>query len=383
MNILFIMGTYPDYGGVENVSTLLANAFAEKGHHIWIASYRQPHPELAAMLNDKIKLLSLCFPLWRIGNYKKLHALLKKQKIDVIINQWSLPVYHNYFLRLAMAGTTTKLINVCHSVPGYGNFMTKYRTSSAIFLKIIQKFRKLIIRINLNLSYRFADHYVLLSKHFIPVFQKMAFLPKCSKFSAIGNPVLNNEFPIQKEKQLLFVGRFDEQQKRISRIIEIWSQLEPIYPDWKLVLVGNGPDHLMIENLIQAHQLKNIELTGFQKPDEYYAKSPIFLMTSDYEGWGIVLLEAMAGRCIPVAYASYDSIYDIIENEKNGFIIPAFDENKYFLTLKNLMERFQTLPSYYDEMENTCKRYSVEKLIEKWLVLFHELTGDKKIISGV
>lgn len=61
-NILFLMGTYPSYGGVEIVSTTLANKFIEDGHHVTIASYKQPLHD-AARLDYRINAIYSFLPI--------------------------------------------------------------------------------------------------------------------------------------------------------------------------------------------------------------------------------------------------------------------------------------------------------------------------------
>ncbi|MEP0305179.1 MAG: hypothetical protein ABJD98_18760, partial [Maribacter dokdonensis] len=68
-HILFVMGLYPNYGGTEKVTTVLANAFVERGHSVSIASFEQPHPELKdEELDPSIDLLKLSFPVRRKKN---------------------------------------------------------------------------------------------------------------------------------------------------------------------------------------------------------------------------------------------------------------------------------------------------------------------------
>ena len=95
MNILFFYRVYPNYGGVEVVTTVLANRFIKDGHGVIIASIEQPHIELACQLLPDVKLVKLDYPVCSIKNMRKLHRLIINEKIDIIINQWGLPFYVN------------------------------------------------------------------------------------------------------------------------------------------------------------------------------------------------------------------------------------------------------------------------------------------------
>ena len=85
MNILFFYRVYPNYGGVEVVTTVLANRFIKDGHGVIIASIEQPHIELACQLLPDVKLVKLDYPVCSIKNMRKLHRLIINEKIDIII----------------------------------------------------------------------------------------------------------------------------------------------------------------------------------------------------------------------------------------------------------------------------------------------------------
>ena len=86
------MGTYPSYGGVEIVSTVLANQFIEDGHQVTIASYKQPLHDAAQLnLSDQCELLFLSYPVLSLKNIKKLREYIQTHQIEVLINHGSFP----------------------------------------------------------------------------------------------------------------------------------------------------------------------------------------------------------------------------------------------------------------------------------------------------
>lgn len=94
MNFLFLYRIYPNYGGVEVVTTVLANRFVQDGHNVTIVSFEQPHMELLKELNNTIILEKLAYPVLSRQNIKKLHDIITVRNIDVIINQWGLPFFY-------------------------------------------------------------------------------------------------------------------------------------------------------------------------------------------------------------------------------------------------------------------------------------------------
>ena len=85
--------------------------------------------------------------------------------------------------------------------------------------------------------------------------------------------------------------------------------LEHKHADWILRIVGDGPERDNIEHMVQKLELKNVRFEGFQYPRSYYEISSILILTSEYEGFGLVVAEAMSFGVIPVVLGSYSAIY--------------------------------------------------------------------------
>lgn len=75
MNILFFYRVYPNYGGVEVVTTVLANRFIKDGHGVIIASIEQPHIELACQLLPDVKLVKLDYPCLFYKKYEEVTSI--------------------------------------------------------------------------------------------------------------------------------------------------------------------------------------------------------------------------------------------------------------------------------------------------------------------
>lgn len=137
----------------------------------------------------------------------------------------------------------------------------------------------------------------------------------------------------------MIVARLDEHSKRLSLALRIWHEVENRgYGDWKLTIVGHGPDEMYYRTLADELQLKNISFEGRQEPLEYYRRASIFMMTSAYEGWGITLLEAQQMGVVPVVFDSYVALHDIVGNGVNGIIVENGNLDKYVEQLTALMK---------------------------------------------
>ena len=229
--------------------------------------------------------------------------------------------------------------------------------------------------------YRNVDRLVLLSKGFVNPFfryasvdcddQKITIIPNMLSFNTFANDKdLKN-----KQKHLLVVSRMDETQKKISRALHIWKEIMKgeEFSDWELDIVGNGSDMEYYKNLVKKNDIPNIMFYGSQNPRPFYLKSPLFLMTSESEGWGLTLTEAQQFGCVPIAFDTYESLHDIITDGKNGFIIPRDDMKGFIDKLKFLMTNFSHLAPIMKNAVTSSKRFSAEIVGQDWFKMLSSL----------
>ncbi|GFI43264.1 GalNAc-alpha-(1-_4)-GalNAc-alpha-(1-_3)-diNAcBac-PP-undecaprenol alpha-1,4-N-acetyl-D-galactosaminyltransferase [Lachnospiraceae bacterium] len=163
----------------------------------------------------------------------------------------------------------------------------------------------------------------------------------------------------RRDKIVLNVGRLtpDKQQ---SRLIHIWNLLDRrIRGDWKLWIVGNGEDEERLKDLIQKNPDESIILKpATRNIAEVYRKASVFAFTSRCEGFGMVLLEAMAFGIPCISFDCPSGPRDIIENEKNGYLVPNGDTEAF----KNTLEKLLSL----DEAEKNKLIEGAYKTVSEW-----------------
>lgn len=144
---------------------------------------------------------------------------------------------------------------------------------------------------------------------------------------------------MNKQNIVLFVGRLTYADKRVDMLIDIWNLLKGKTNDWKLIIVGEGPEKENLEAQVKKLNLTNVEFAGFSNnPKEYYDKAAILCMTSVFEGWGLVLTEAQANGVVPMAFGCSEGVkYILSPHQINGLIIPPFDKEIYAQNLLSLM----------------------------------------------
>lgn len=166
------------------------------------------------------------------------------------------------------------------------------------------------------------------------------------------------------------MGRLDFVQKQVYRVIDTWNCLEERFPDWRLTIVGDGEDREKLENQVKYLGLKRVSFEGFQKPIDYYKRASILLLTSDFEGFPLVLAECMSFGVIPAVYNSYSAVGDIIDNGKDGIVIHYHKNGYQADEAADMVIQIMEDDAKREQMAlaavEKSKEYSVERIYEEW-----------------
>ncbi|MFB6320166.1 glycosyltransferase [Saccharicrinis sp. FJH54] len=387
MNILFLTGVFPGYGGVESVTRVLANEFTGKGHHVWIASFEQETVDAHFKLDASVRLIALSYPVWRSRNTKLLSSLIDTKAMDIIINQWCLPYYVTTLCKNAIGSKPCKLISVLHNTPDKNARIASIEAAmqsskqNSIKNRAYYPAKRWLTRAFIQWSmrdvYRRSDRYVLLSESFKSSFKAFTGIKNPEKLSFIPN--LNTLTPsgkttIEKENLILYVGRLDFYQKRVHRIIELWEDIYNDYPDWRLSITGDGNEKADLQHYVENRQIKRVEFTGNRNPSPYYEKAKLLLLTSEFEGFGLVITEGMSFGVVPVVYGSYSAVYDIIEHQQDGVIIPKpYNKETAKKLVTGLMNDTKQLDRVAAKARQKVKVFDRSTIISHWEHLFTAL----------
>jgi glycosyltransferase involved in cell wall biosynthesis len=222
-----------------------------------------------------------------------------------------------------------------------------------------------------------SDRFVLLSENFIEELHFFGLKKHKPKTIAIPNPA---SFETQeksniakKENRIIYVGRLTHTQKRVDRLMEIWKQIHESYPNWKFDVVGDGSQKKTMQDFCDKHNLVRIYFHGNQDPRPFLERAKIFTMTSDFEGFPMVLIEAQSYGVVPVAFNCFSSINDIILNSKTGLLINNFDNDDYI----NNIDKLITDPNYLRQLSingiDHSKSFKKNKIASKWITHFNSL----------
>jgi glycosyltransferase involved in cell wall biosynthesis len=130
------------------------------------------------------------------------------------------------------------------------------------------------------------------------------------------------------KKHLLSVGYLSPK-KNLLRLLKVLDVLSRMRRDVVLDIVGDGDDRGRLEDFVRNNQLgPYVKFHGFKQRDElpsYFAQADCFLFQTDFDVWGLVLNEAMAAALPCIVSVHAGGAYDLIENNRNGFIVDFTD----------------------------------------------------------
>lgn len=345
-------------GGAGRVTCTMINGLVERGYEIVLCTDTKLH-EVFYPLSSKVKVISY-------NNYKKkpgklkffssavanIRKLVKQEHPDVVIGVESI----FYFIsKVACVGLGYSIVAVDHTSMGrdQGRFINWIRHS----------------------YYKKADKLSLLT-------QKDANLAGESFHNkiVIYNP---NSFDIlqadtKRKKNILCVGRLNVWKiKGFDRILKIWAELAPEFPEWTLEIAGDGSiDALsIISNMIKENALdERVHLLGQIKDmQSLYQSTSIFALPSRVEGFPMCLIEAMSQGCACIAFDLQKAVCEIVDDQVSGTIVEDGNLEAFTKELRNLLESEELRIRYNKEARTKVAEFSVEAFCNKWEDLLRQL----------
>jgi len=232
-------------------------------------------------------------------------------------------------------------------------------------------------RVNRRL-FRHVDKVIVLSRSMQEEISGMFGPSILEKTVVIPNPlstISHGKLYAPGSKRFIYVGRLDNKSKRIDRILKAFSTLKD--ESWKLVIIGDGPHREYLVELAESLGVNgNIDWAGWQSDPWKYIKDnfggvEVLLLTSDYEGFPVVLLEAMANGIPCVAVDCPVGPSDIIQHGVNGVLIPFTSDEQIIEDLSDVLEEFLEEKFVFDEdkIKASVADHDTSAVVQKWIEL--------------
>ena len=374
---IYVADLDPSRGGMERVTYLLTRELSRRGYDIY-AIHTNNLPIDRSLYSHYKSLYQ--GDSTRLGDISGIITFINDNHIQLFINQ-IFTCYSSVELQHAVKERTSAvLVNSFHTSPSLLDSLNVFHRPLPIpkFLnRILFGLHKIInlkprYRKGNRLSYELCDAFVMLSSNYFSEFANDNRIKNTCKLYAIANPCeMLSHNPVRKEKIVLVVARLNNQQKRIDRTLRFWKEFHKNRDGWKLVIVGDGDDKGMLSQMAEKLGLADYSFEGHSSvPTDYYSRAMIFMMTSDVEGFGMTLVEAMSAGCVPVAMNCFSALPDIVTDKQNGMIVPKDD-------ILGMVTATRYIIAHFDEMSirarESIKRFDVETIANKWEKLFNRL----------
>ena len=340
MKIAFVTSTLTS-GGSERVMSLLANQLAERGHEVEIINLNKHivfYP-----IHEKV-MLSFAEDEVGISILKKITWLrkhIKKEQPDVVIP----------FMEAVYCVTLFALIGI--KVPIVSSERIDPRKSPFV--------RNILRRIFLPLTSRLVVQTRDI-KAFYPYFIQ-------KKTSIIYNPVSETVFHLQdepKEDVIISVGKLDKQ-KNQKLLINAFADIAEDFPNWKLVIYGEGSERYALESLVERLKIKDkISLPGrCEKVIEEMNKAKVFAFSSDFEGMSNAILEAVCVG-LPVVTTNVSGATELVKEGEGGFVVPIHDGKALANRLKILLKDESLMQKMAQHNKATAKHFKLGMIVDQW-----------------
>lgn len=354
MKIIFVTATLTS-GGSERVISLLANKMAEKGHLVEIICLR--NQIVFYPINSDVKVIFAakealwdCLPLKVIW----LRKYIKLATPDVVI-PFMTAVYCTTIF--ALIGLDITVIASERIDPSHSNIL-----------------RKILRKVFLPMATHLVVQTENIKKYYNRKIQK--------RTTVIYNPVSNKVFEVlnlPKINRIVSVGRLYSQ-KNQKMMIDAFYKIKDKYPDYKLVIYGEGPLREELEEYIKKLSLSGRILLPGRNEEviNELKRSVLFCLSSDYEGMSNALIEA---QCVglPIITTRVSGAEELFVNNKNGIIIDTGDVDGLAEAMNILLEDPEKMNSFSLENTKRASLFKIDRIVDQWLELINLISCRQEI----
>lgn len=386
MKVLFYIPTLALRGGMENVTILKANALSEiEGMEVAIAfaddlGYKET---IIRPLAPKVKAIDLKAPFWdsnsisALGYLKKLNRLrralqsfIDTWRPDIVVSTGLMDRYVFPFLKQTTPGYVKVL--EYHFASNYKLIEAEATTGKAGL------FRRLQHWFDWKVLSRAYDFNALLTSQ---DYEENAPADD-DRYGYVYNPstlTLEDNYPDTPRKKIILAAGRLTTQKGFESLLRIWKRIDN-KDGWKLKIVGDGELYDKLVKLIAEFGLEDsVDLPGFISDVRSEMKNAsIFAVSSIWEGFSLVLVEALSSGCPAISYRTPYGPADILEGSGAGVLVDMGDEEGFARELERLMHSLETREEMSIKARRRARHFMPDKIIADWIEQYNKLLTRKR-----
>lgn len=360
-------------GGVERVLTLKANYFAEHyGYDITIILTEGKDKPLFYPLSDKVKVINLNIgfeELWTCSFIRKIIKYLKKQR-------YYKKALNNELMRIRPDVTVSLLrreINFINDIKDGSRKIGELHINRANYRNFntgqTGLFKRLFAR---WWSYMLLRKLIKLDKLVVLTEKDCETWTELNNVVAIPDPLpfVPSSISSLSEKRVVAIARYSHE-KGIDLLLQAWASVEKNNVNWRLDVYGDG-DRTSYEQQIDTLHIdrSRCRLNGrTNNVEQVYCNSSILVLSSRFEGFGMVMIEAMACGLPVVAFDCPWGPRAIITDGEDGLLVENGNINALANAISHLMSDEALLRSMSDAGQRNVQRFSLEKVARQWKML--------------
>lgn len=364
-------------GGVERVVSYKASYFAEVyGFDVTVIVTEGHERDSYFPLSSKVKIINLNLgfeDLWRASFFKKVLLYLRKQRqYKIKLSEELMRIRPDITISVLRREINflTKIKDGSRKVGELHVNRANYRNFEAGESNLLKQiFAKLWMR-SLVGKLKALDQFVVLTEN-----ERLAW-PELSNVSVIPDPL---SFKFKKlssltRKRVISVGRY-AYQKGVDLLLEVWAKVERKFPDWELAYYGQGDRQPFIR---QANEL-GLNLCRCQLNESTsdvqreLLESSVFVLSSRFEGFGMVIVEAMACGLPVVSFDCKSGPGEIISDGEDGYLVPVGEVEVLAEKLSILMASQKERTRMGNNASHHISKYDINEVSKQWVSLFDNL----------
>ncbi len=350
-------------GGIERVLTTKANYMADVlGYEVHIITARQKGRKEFFTLSERIVRhdLDTNDRMFLLKYRKRLDSLLRIIRPDITVTVCDNGLY-------AVTRCTDGSVKLGEFHFSHEKFMLKY--GSNIFGRIYAAFRTK----RLEKAVRKLDRFVVLTKA-----DKEDWLKVRPDVEQIYNPLsfVSEEVSPLTRKRCIAAGRL-ESQKNFRDLITAWKTVDGRHPDWTLSIYGNGRQKDALQSQIDSEGLKGKVILEGNTSDmrKEMLDSSCLVMSSRFEGFPMILLEALTTGLPIVSYDCPKGPSEIVTIGANGYLAKVGDTMTLAQGICSVISNEELRSRFGAESKRRSENFTLERIMVKWDSLFREITG--------